>query len=354
MKRDQPAKGSSRRVASGGPTFRSAAVARMANMPVGTLRIWEQRYRAVSPVTAPSGHRLYSPADVQRVLLLRRLTELGHAIGSIATLDSAQLEAVSQAAAQQVASAPAAMARGAGRQAARGIATLRLLVVGPALAARLQRPKVAQQLAPVVQRMAVFESLAEASRSGAGAGAGADLLLWLAPELPPEPPPELRAAQQASHARQVAVVYRFGASIARQALADAGALALREPADDEALGTWLASLAAGLPPRAIEAPMAEAPQAPRPAGGVAPRRYDDAALTAIAGLAPTLACECPRHVAELLLQLSSFEAYSAACISRHAADADLHAYLQQVAGTSRALFEAALERVAQHEGLKLR
>ena len=80
-----------------GPTFRSGAVARMAQMPVATLRIWEQRYRAVQPITAPSGHRLYSPADVQRVLLLRRLTEQGHAIGSIATLDAAQLQQVSLA-----------------------------------------------------------------------------------------------------------------------------------------------------------------------------------------------------------------------------------------------------------------
>ena len=53
------------------------------------------------------------------------------------------------------------------------------------------------------------------------------------------------------------------------------------------------------------------------------------------------------------MQLSSFEAYSAGCANRHAADAQLHAYLQQVAGTSRALFEAALECVARHEGLPL-
>lgn len=35
-----------------GPVFRSAAVARMAHMPVATLRIWEQRYGAVQPATA--------------------------------------------------------------------------------------------------------------------------------------------------------------------------------------------------------------------------------------------------------------------------------------------------------------
>jgi DNA-binding transcriptional MerR regulator len=343
MKRSKPPKVPSP-PASLGPTFRSGAVARMAQMPVATLRIWEQRYRAVQPFTAPSGHRLYSPTDVQRVLLLRRLTEQGHAIGSIATLDSAQL--------QQVSLASDGKASGAGRGSARAPAAPRLVVVGPALAARLQRPAVARHLAYAVQRVAVFESLAEAAR--ATAGTGADLLLWHAPELRPDVPPELQAAQQACRARRVAVVYRFAGSTATKALADAGAAVIREPADDETLGTWLASMMeAGLSVRAVEPAPADTPKTAQPPGAVAPRRFDDATLTAIAGLSPTLACECPRHVAELLMQLSSFEAYSAGCVSRSPADAQLHAYLQQVAGASRALFESALERVARHEGLPL-
>lgn len=333
-----------------GPTFRSGAVARMANMPVATLRIWEQRYGAVQPATAASGHRLYSPADVQRVLLLRQLTERGHAIGSIAALDAAQLQQVDQ----QVSLSFDGKAKGAGRGSARTRATLRLAVVGLALAARLQRPAVTRHLTHASQRMAAFESLSEAAQ--ARVGASADLLLWHAPELRSEVPPELHAAQKVWRAERVAVVYRFAASAAIRALADAGMAALREPADDESLGIWLASMEARLSHRDAEDLDAFATEPLRPTpvpGKLPPRRYDDAALTAIAGLSPTLACECPRHVAELLMQLSSFEAYSAGCVNRDSADSDLHAYLHQVAGASRALFEAALERVARHEGLPL-
>lgn len=330
-----------------GPAFRSGAVARMARMPVATLRIWEQRYRAVQPATAPSGHRLYSPADVQRVLLLRRLTEQGHAIGSIASLDSATLEAVSR----QAAEAADGRAIGAGDRPRGARSALRLVVVGPALAARLQRPAVARRLGRAVRALAVFDSLAEAA--GARGTTDADLLLWHAPALPPEVPPGLRAAQRACRARQVAVVYRFAGAAGIRALSDAGAVALREPADDDALATGFASIEAGLSARSIEPAAPDAPK-PAPPGPVPARRYDDAELTAIAGRSPTLACECPRHVAELLMQLSSFEAYSAGCVDRNADDARLHAYLQQVAGASRALFEAALEHVARHEGLTLR
>jgi hypothetical protein len=88
-------------------------------------------------------------------------------------------------------------------------------------------------------------------------------------------------------------------------------------------------------------------------GDVTPRRFDDAALTKFVGLSTTIACECPRHVAELLMQLSNFETYSADCASHNSDDAELHAYLQRVAGVSRALFESALARVARHEGLNL-
>lgn len=314
------------------PGLRSGAVARLAGMPVATLRIWEQRHQAVKPATAPSGHRLYAPADVQRLLLLRQLTGQGHAIGSIASLSSAQLQRLAQQ----------APGRGAGRRPA----GLRLAVVGEALAARLQRPALARSLMPGGTAVAAYTSLQDLTQ----AAKAADLLLWHAPTLPPTLPPEVDAARQACGARQLAVVYRYASSAATLALADAGVATLREPADDPALGRWLAALLDSLPARDDPAPAAPPPA---PSTALAPRRYDDATLTRIAGLSPTLACECPRHVAELLMQLSSFEAYSAACAHRDSADARLHAYLQQVAGASRALFESALERLARHEGLPL-
>jgi len=328
------------------PTFRSGAVARLAQMPVATLRIWEQRYQAVRPGTAASGHRLYSATDVQRVLLLRQLTEQGQAIGSIAGLDLAQL--------QEVANAHAGAATPARRRPVPAPAALRLVVVGRALALRLQRPAVARRLAQPAQLVAVFGSLAEAAHRTADGGI--DLLVWQSPQLQPGVPQELQAAQQAWQPRQVLVLYRFAAAAATKPLADSGAVVAREPADDDALGAWLAPLEAALAlrPGAAAAAGVPPPSQPLPDGGVPPRRFDDAALTAIAGLSPTVACECPRHVAELLIQLSSFEAYSAACVQRSPADAQLHAYLQRVAGASRALFESALDSVARHEGLVLR
>ncbi len=335
----------------------------MLRMPVSTLRIWEQRYKVVAPATTPSGHRLYVAADVQRLALLKQLTDHGHAIGAIAALSAAQL--------QQVASTHVSIAAGARapRQLARASseppapAPWRLVVVGAALARRLQRPALTHGLARPAKIVAVFDNLAQAVSAASATKAAdvrpVDLLLWQLPSLQAGALGELNAAVAAWGARRAAVAYRFAGAAATKLLAAARVDLVREPQDDHALGAWLATLD-DAPTRADADLGPGSPPTPLHgdalwwlAGDAAPRRFDDATLTDFAGLSTTIACECPRHVAELLLQLSNFEAYSADCAQRSPADAELHAYLQRVAGASRALFEAALERVAIQEGLML-
>lgn len=341
------------------PSFRSSAVARLAGMPVSTLRIWEQRYQAVGPSTSSTGHRLYSTADVERVMLLRQLTAHGHAIGSLATLDTEQLLKLPLT--QPEPESPGALAAPL-RQ-----TPLRVVVVGQALALRLQRPVVFRDFAHLPQVVAVFNSLGDAAKASPTT-AHVDVLLWQAAGLQEGMMPELKAAQAAWKPAIVAVAYRFAGASARGALADAGAVLTREPADDETLGAWLCSLNAALggeqarPARGPAMGGASTGATDHPwlpdalafGGRAAPvRRFNDATLTEFAGLSSGIACECPSHVAELLIQIASFEAYSADCKNRSPADAELHAYLHRVAGAARVLFEAALERVAVTEGWAL-
>ncbi|MCK7579993.1 MAG: hypothetical protein MZV65_32855 [Chromatiales bacterium] len=139
--------------------------------------------------------------------------------------------------------------------------------------------------------------------------------------------------------------------------------ASREPADDEALGAWLRvdgsrALTSGCTAPS-SAPATEAlrlrPNRRRP-GAVAPRRLRRRRRwPAIAGRVarPRPRVPAPRgRAADAAVAASRPTAPG--CVHRSPADAELHAYLQQVAGASRALFEAALERVARHEGLPLR
>ena len=88
-------------------------------------------------------------------------------------------------------------------------------------------------------------------------------------------------------------------------------------------------------------------------GDAPPRRFDPAQLDRLSAMANPVACECPRHLAGLVLQLGLFETYSAECLSAGPADAALHADLLRAAGHARALLETALLRVVEAEGLEL-
>jgi DNA-binding transcriptional MerR regulator/methylmalonyl-CoA mutase cobalamin-binding subunit len=66
-------------------------VSRRTGLSEHVLRAWELRYGAVEPARSAGGQRLYRDEDVARLRLLRRATELGHAIGRVATLSTAAL-----------------------------------------------------------------------------------------------------------------------------------------------------------------------------------------------------------------------------------------------------------------------
>ena len=71
-------------------------VSRRTGLTEFTLRAWERRYGATQPSRTEKGRRLYSDADVERLLLLRQVTESGHSIGEIASLSDEQLTTLLQ------------------------------------------------------------------------------------------------------------------------------------------------------------------------------------------------------------------------------------------------------------------
>jgi MerR family transcriptional regulator, light-induced transcriptional regulator len=70
------------------------AVVRWTGLTSHVIRVWEKRYRAVSPRRSPTNRRLYSDSDVARLQLLHRATLAGHSIGQIAQLPNERLQAL--------------------------------------------------------------------------------------------------------------------------------------------------------------------------------------------------------------------------------------------------------------------
>ncbi len=319
----------------------------MLRMPVATLRVWERRYGLTQPKLTPSGQRLYSADDVRRLALIKQLADLGHAIGSLAPLDMQQLQRVAATHAQALAVTQSSERSDVVH--APPVRAWHLAVVGAALGSRLQRPALLRLLGRPVVVLGPFDNIAQAA--AALQCSQLDALLFHEPQLHGGWLADVEAAAPAFAGVPKAVLYSFAADPVCEALATVGTVLLREPQPDVVVAQWLNSLSSKA--ATVLQPAADLPMPTLGAEPVPPRRWDDAALADFANLSPTIACECPRHVAELLMQLSHFEAYSAECEHRNAADAELHAYLRQVATASRTRFEAALEHVALHEGLLL-
>lgn len=85
--------------------FPIRVVAEKTGLSAHVIRIWEKRYRAVRPHRTVSNRRLYSAAEVERLIMLRRATEVGHRIGDVASLSETSLRALAPIVSPEVAPA---------------------------------------------------------------------------------------------------------------------------------------------------------------------------------------------------------------------------------------------------------
>ncbi|MDG2323489.1 MAG: MerR family transcriptional regulator, partial [Akkermansiaceae bacterium] len=68
-----------------------AAVAKRTGLATPNIRMWEKRHQAVVPARTDTNRRLYSAEDIERLILMKQLTDRGHAISTIAGLSLLQL-----------------------------------------------------------------------------------------------------------------------------------------------------------------------------------------------------------------------------------------------------------------------
>ena len=295
---------------------RSGTAARLAGLSPSTLRIWEHRYGVVAPPKSAAGQRTYSMKDIERLRLIKRLTLAGHAIGTVAHLDVDALVALSSG--NQVPSTGAQ----------------RVLVVGHVAARKLEgrlRP------APVL----VFDDMGQLEHDVARAGA-VDVLVIHVPSLHASMTERVTTLRNSLPAANVVVVYSFGAEAVAEALRAAGVTVRREPV----AGKELARLIVASRPIVAAAAFTGEAQKSR-------RHYTDAELVTLTEMPSVVACECPRHLAEIVTLLVDFELYSAECATRNQDDAALHRHLHDVTSTARTMLEQALVRLVIEEGLVL-
>ncbi len=311
------------------------AVSSLSGVPAPTLRIWESRYDCFTPHKTEGKHRLYTDDDVLKATLLKRLTENGHSISSVAALTCTALNDLLQQ--QQSANQRKQLTAHPG-------GTVSMAVVGLTLASRIESKKFTLGFQHhAIQVTDIYSTLSQALVSTGQHKP--QILLIQCNSLHAGIQVDIHRLAELHGAMQVIVLYSFGQEPIIAAMKRCGMIVRRDPISDADLADLVNSVllidpaqsAAGLNPGTL----------------IPQRKFNDLTLMRVSGISTNVLCECPRHVAEIIAQLANFEQYSHDCLNKSSEDAHIHAYLSSVSGSARALFESALEMVAKHEGIDL-
>lgn len=312
------------------------AVSRLTGLSVHTVRKWEERYGAVTPVRTERGQRLYSREDVRRLALIRRLTQAGLPLNDIASAATSRLERTAESIVPAAEDSFVARAQ---------VKSVRSVILGDALPAQLASAK------GLLSSLRIVGSADAPAKLAADLGERvADVLICELPSVHGASWLEVEAAMKSCRVSMAVVVYGFGSSASLSAFRRPNIALMRAPVDPGNLQRTVLGLMFELgepvSDTSADAEASEDDQVPEP-------RFSRKAIARAVTKSPTMQCECPHHVAGLLFSLRAFEEYSEQCENDNPDDAALHRYLKVTAGISRAAFEEALARVAEAEGISL-
>ena len=315
--------------------YRSGVAARLSGVPVDTLRIWERRYSVIGPQLSAGRQRLYSLADIRRLAMIKQLVDMGHPIGTVASLSKDELMAM-QAATSSLHDHRPARADPVERS------ETRVALVGPMMVSEQFIKALSAGALRVTGHCADLGKAVLALKDVRAEIAIIDLSTMSDADID-----RVTAVKAACGAESAIVLYRFAPSVLVRRMRMAGHAVARstsDPAEIEAICLGL-----------LRQPRLDAGEHRRllQAGQPLPPRFDEPFLAELSSAPRTIECECPKHLVELVLSLGGFERYSAECASRSPSDVVLHLELQRAAGLARSIMEQALERVAIAEGIEL-
>ncbi|MEM9208062.1 MAG: MerR family transcriptional regulator [Pseudomonadota bacterium] len=316
-------------------TFGIGAVARLTGLTDHTIRVWERRYDAIVAERAANGRRVYTGTDIEKLKLLKLLTDQGLSIGRIANEPVDELR--QRAREIRELAAPA-----------EPLESIDVAIFGEMLPALIQAEE--RQLGPVQVR--VTDSLEERFLTDLGQQS-VDVLVIELPVIGADTSERLRRYQDVARTERVVCIYGFAQSRDAAALQDAGVILLRSPvtADEAVQAIIRAAGETGAGAGTTHVPDVLPLDEHDDDEPIPPRLFTQQQLSSLARVSSTIECECPQHLAQLVGALSSFEIYSANCANRNEDDAALHRYLHRTSASARAQIEKALERVAREEGL---
>ncbi len=304
--------------------YRIATVSNLTGIPIPTIRVWESRHAVVRPTRNAGNARLYRRADIERLSLVKAAVDAGHTISTVASLTDRQIKA---------------RFTGMSVRSSKPRETCcRVLVYGTALATVLKtawraRADVRLQSSLPAPPVAKFDSLPLV-----------DAVIIDVSSVSNGLPAILRQIRAATGAPVLIVVYGFANRQILARLDATNVIALAAPTDPAQLAR-ICQLGLAIdpaPPTAFSQMLMHS---------ASPQRYSDTFLHQLSQMPSKVQCECPNHLADLLMKLAAFERYSLECESLNAKDAAMHAMMYSASGHCREFLEEVLKRLMAHENI---
>ena len=316
---------------SGASLFKIGAVARLTGVSAHTLRKWEERHDAVKPRRSEGGKRLYTDADIQRLLLLKRLVDQGVSLQSIAHCSFEELS--DRWARLSRAEAPVPIAT-----------PVRVAVHGTGIGAWLSAQH--GQLTGV-KLVAAADNADELKR--AIGESEIDVLAVECPAVTRTTSTDVMELMRTLDAPAAVVVYWFGSEQHIETLQSSQVEILRAPLDiielRQAIVRMQSGRSAPLQPPADDA----ATLVPNPP----PPSLSRESLARMSVAQPSASCGCQKNLVDVALSLRALEDYLNGCDSRSAEDEALHRTLWRKVGVARSSIESAIKHFANVEGIEL-
>lgn len=288
--------------------YRIGAVAKLTGISTDTIRAWERRYGVVEPSRGENNNRYYSEQQVRKLINIKRLVDAGQAISTICRLSEDELRDRTSGLLGVTRSVPVNDGRW-------GIFSV-------------QQPR---WLKACVEAQPGVDADWVGSLAGL-TGGDFEFIVVDMPSLSESSADEVINTIEPDLAARCVVIYRFAARQQLRQLADRGFRLLKGPLEPFALVNLLGN----------------------GDSNTQERQFTPGELDQIMAMdSNEIACECPRHIAELIIHLNQFEDYSEACVQQTSEDARLHKRLYQMAAEARSLMEAAMQEVISAEGHQL-
>ncbi len=287
--------------------------AQLTGLTTHNIRKWEERHAAIEPRRSPGGDRRYSSQAVARLTMLKELVDSGRNLSELAPMTDHQLRAL--CAENLKTENPPSQQR------------YRVGVVGESL------PTILTQHRAFMPRLDIIDIATAGDKE-------IDALLIEQPGMDESVFERLQTLRDAHGVDAVVVLYGYAPQSLTTRVSDSITACARMPVNYVELERTVTALLATGTERLKQL-------------DPTPSRYSKQVLARVAAMSPTIACECPRHVAEIIFALTDFETYSANCEDRNPMDAAIHNYLKVTAAQARVAFEQAMATVAAHEEIPL-